>query len=110
MIVINVLRDFSEEPSGRCLSDGPDCAVRLRNIIIGHFEQKEIVQLELDGVLGYSFAFLEECFGGLVRQGYSIEYLKAHLHIVTDNHRYKHNINLFMEAATTGNYGLHKPI
>lgn len=69
---ISVAHDFTETPGGRYAQDGKWSGEEFRKRII---EPKlvEIIQsggklrISLDGVAGYATSFLEETFGGLVR-------------------------------------------
>lgn len=67
--IINVASDFSRFPAGRYLSDGPFTGEGfLREKLLPALEYSEKVVIELDGTLGYGSSFLEEAFGGLVRE------------------------------------------
>jgi hypothetical protein len=59
---INVANDFSKYPAGRYEEDGDFSAQSFREKLL-----VEKITIELDGVAGYSSSFLEEAFGGLVR-------------------------------------------
>ncbi len=70
--VINVARDFSRYPAGRYVEDGPYSGAAFRDgILIPALKTGELIAVELDGVRGYGSSFLEEAFGGLVRNGFS---------------------------------------
>ncbi|MGI9504689.1 MAG: STAS-like domain-containing protein [Geminicoccaceae bacterium] len=59
---------MSEFPGGRYLKDGDASgqAFRERHLVPA-FEKFEIVHITLAGTAGYGSSFLEEAFGGLVR-------------------------------------------
>ena len=63
--------DFSKCPGGRFKSDGKYSAQEFREKylepIFRDESYTEKIMVDLDGVEGYSTAFLEETFGGLVR-------------------------------------------
>ncbi|MFC3148301.1 STAS-like domain-containing protein [Piscinibacterium candidicorallinum] len=68
MVRINIARDFTRFPSGRFKRNGETSGEAFREkflqptIING-----DVVEVELDGTVGYGSSFLEEAFGGLVR-------------------------------------------
>jgi len=67
---INIAHDFSRYPAGRHLSDGPFSGEKFRNeFLLEPLSNNEHCLIELDGVRGYGSSFLEEAFGGLVREG-----------------------------------------
>ena len=75
--VINVARDFSRYPAGRYVDDGPYSGAAFRDgILIPALKAGEAIVVELDGVRGYGSSFLEEAFGGLVRNGFAAELIR----------------------------------
>jgi STAS-like domain of unknown function (DUF4325) len=65
---IIISKDFSEFPAGRNISDGPNSGERFRvEFLEPNLKKEEIVTVNLDGTMGYGSSFLEEAFGGLVR-------------------------------------------
>lgn len=70
--VVNVARDFSKYPAGRYLEDGPANGQLFRNkFLIPALKESRKLTIELDGTRGYGSSFLEEAFGGAVREGFS---------------------------------------
>lgn len=73
MIQINV-KDFSEFPGPRREAIGPNSGEKFRDTVllpaITNNPHEKIV-VNLDGTAGYGSSFLEEAFGGLVRNGVS---------------------------------------
>lgn len=70
--VINVAQDFTRFPGGRFLEDGDKSGQAFREEYLEpalEANAKQKVKIQMDGVLGYGSSFLEEAFGGLVRQG-----------------------------------------
>jgi hypothetical protein len=66
---INISKDFSPYPAGRYEKDGKYTGEGFRNTILKKALQKnDTVVIELDGTLGYGSSFLEEAFGGLIRE------------------------------------------
>ena len=69
---IDIAKDFSEYPAGRTLVDGPDSGERFRTDFLVPALNKaslsgETVVLQIDGVRTFGSSFLEEAFGGLIR-------------------------------------------
>ena len=76
---------FSRTPGGRYITDGPDSGQLFRQQVLLPALQEataknEKVTVVLDGPRGYLSSFIDEAFGGLVRQGnFSPEMLKRSL-------------------------------
>ncbi len=68
---IHIAENFSRYPSGRAIADGPHSGTKFRvkflRPALDNFDEVIIV---LDDVMGYPSSFIEEAFGGLVREGY----------------------------------------
>jgi hypothetical protein len=69
MRTIEVARDFSTTPGGRFRIMGPKSGEAFRELLEKALTAKppEVVEVVLDGVEGYGSSFLEEAFGGLIR-------------------------------------------
>ena len=66
--VIRVAEDFTRFPAGRYISDGRYSGQRFRqDFIVPALKSADSVRIELDGALAYGSSFLEEAFGGLLR-------------------------------------------
>lgn len=83
---ISIAKDFSEFPAGREPEDGPNSGERFRDEILGpklrEATPDDLVEVDLDGTMGYGSSFLEEAFGGLVRKyKFSGDLLKHKLQI-----------------------------
>lgn len=71
MILIRVL-DFSEFPGPRHEHIGPFSGQRFREeVLLPAIKEHGIsnISIDLDGTAGYGSSFLEETFGGLIRDG-----------------------------------------
>lgn len=81
--VINIAKDFGRYPAGRYLSDGPFSGEAFRdNLLVPALRNGTgEVEIELDGARGLASSFLEEAFGGLVRQGFDPKVLIARLNL-----------------------------
>lgn len=70
MTKITIARDFSEYPAGRYRDDGDFSGEVFRDDLLEpKLRAFDIVEVDLDGSMGYGSSFLEEAFGGLVRLG-----------------------------------------
>ncbi|MGH7012560.1 MAG: STAS-like domain-containing protein [Stellaceae bacterium] len=67
---ISVGKDFNPAPAGRSFDDGPFSGEAFRKrVLIPALENANVVVVQLDDTEGYGSSFLEEAFGGLVRDG-----------------------------------------
>ena len=69
-INISIARDFTTTPGARSMNDGMYSGEEFRvNYLEKYFTDgsTDKIVIDLDSVEGYSTAFLEEVFGGLVR-------------------------------------------
>lgn len=75
---IKIAEDFTKFPAGRFFTDGDFSGERFReDFLTPALKEYDKVVLLLDGVKGYGSSFLEEAFGGLVREKY---FTKEELH------------------------------
>lgn len=101
---VDVARDFSETPSGRYPEDGEFSGevFRKKHLVpsLRDFDQVEVI---LDGTEGFGSSFLEEAFGGLIREeGFSLQQVVQKLTLVaTDasSRRYKEKIEEYLRKA-----------
>lgn len=71
MKTINIAKDYSETPLGRYPADGDFSGERFREEFLRPaFKESDQVVVEIADVEGYGSSFLDEAFGGLVREGY----------------------------------------
>lgn len=89
-MIINISRDFSETPGGRFISEGSHSGEEFRKRILGPkyseaINKKEQLTIEFDGCFGYATSFLEEAFGGLVRERKEKGILKNMIFISEDD-------------------------
>lgn len=85
-VTIDIAKQFSTEPAGRFPTDGPNSGERFRNeLLLPALLSTQKVVVILDGAEGYGSSFLEEAFGGLVREGkFSAADLHDRLEIVSE--------------------------
>ena len=75
-----IVRDFHPFPGGRYLVDGPGNGTTFREKYLVPVLQKHgELTIDLDGAPGYPSSFLEEAFGGLIRQNFDVEAIRAAL-------------------------------
>lgn len=71
MTILHVAKDFSKMPCVRKRDDGKKSGEEFRDdILLPALRANQKVVVDLDGVLTLGSSFLEEAFGGLVREGY----------------------------------------
>lgn len=78
MVTIKIAEDFSIYPGGRYVTDGPNSGERFREeLLLPSLAESKTITIILDGTKGYPSSFLEEAFGGIVREK---KYSAADLH------------------------------
>lgn len=84
--IINIGKDFHKAPAGRSVEDGPYSGEAFRKrLLIPALREARIVVVELDDTEGYGSSFLEEAFGGIVRDGvFTVRQLREKLQLVSD--------------------------
>lgn len=99
MTTINIAKGFSDVPAGRYRSDGPFSGQRFReDHLVPALKQGGVVSVVLDGTEGFGSSFLEEAFGGLVRQhGFSAGELRKRLRIVSKDTGYADEVWQYIE-------------
>jgi hypothetical protein len=70
---LSVARDFSRTPGSRYMSEGEHSGELFRRekllpLVKRAMNEGVALKLDLDGTAGYGTSFLEEAFGGLVRE------------------------------------------
>ncbi|MEG8231012.1 STAS-like domain-containing protein [Pseudomonas orientalis] len=80
MYTINVVNDFSKKPYGRYPKEG-DCGEEFRQrFLVPALNEHDKVHVVLDGYNRYGRSFLDEAFGGLIREeGFRWSDLKSRL-------------------------------
>lgn len=72
-MLIKIASDFSVSPGGREIKEGPFSGEEFRVKLLSPMyadalKEKEKLIVDFDGCFGYATSFLEESFGGLVRE------------------------------------------
>ena len=82
---IVIARDFSKFPAGRFVTDGEASGAAFRELLVDALNTNEDVVVVFDGVAGFGSSFLEEAFGGLVRECHMAKaFLDEHLRLRTE--------------------------
>lgn len=85
--------DFSIEPVHRYMSQGKHSGEHFRlSILLPEFAKAQLDQkllvVDLEGTYGYTSSFLEEAFGGLVRNYKSVNEVVKVLRLISTNRPY----------------------
>ncbi|WP_202978225.1 STAS-like domain-containing protein [Mariprofundus erugo] len=76
-VKISIASDFSRHPAGRVIADGPFSGESFRKKFLEPpIKNDKHITIDLDGTRGYGSSFLEEAFGGLIREGFLPERVK----------------------------------
>lgn len=81
---ISIANDFSKSPAGRYRHEGPNSGEKFReDVLVPALKNYAgTITVDLDGVVGYGSSFLEEAFGGLIRErGFRLQELKSRLKV-----------------------------
>ena len=104
--LLKVATDFSRTPGPRLVTEGPFSGEQFRTNVLWPAYKKaqsqgQILVVDLDGTAGYGTSFLEEAFGGLIREnGVSLEELKKSMEVVSiENPDFLDEVNGYMDEA-----------
>jgi hypothetical protein len=91
--IININKDFSKFPSGRFYIDGPYSGERFRKeFLLPALKDYDVVEIYLDGTLGYSSAFLKEAFGGLYEKSDKIKLFSFDENLIQEIKQYYNTV------------------
>ena len=98
---INISEDYTSCPGGRYVEDGEGNGTTFREKflrpVMGN-ESVPVVEVVLDGAAGYPSSFLEEAFGGLVREdGFSVHDVLEKFVFVANEPGYARYIDLISQ-------------
>ncbi|WP_372941754.1 STAS-like domain-containing protein [Shewanella sp.] len=102
---INLAKDFSPNPFGRYLSDGPNSGERFRELLRAKLnkckDEGDVLHVYIDDVnIGIGSSFLDESFAGLVFKGFFTPgELEKLLKIETNDESYKDEIWSYINEA-----------
>ena len=95
---VSIAKDFSEYPAGRLEEDGPWNGEKFRNehlLPAMMDEDTNRVEVDFDGLAGCGSSFLEEGFGGLIREeGFDKATIDRKLHLKTTEAELRHYVAL----------------
>lgn len=97
----NVASEFSPFPAGRNVSDGPYSGEGFRNgVLVPIIVSKKRTALILDEVEGFGSSFLEEAFGGLIREcNFSSDDIEAYIEMRTTDELLLEEIRQYIKDA-----------
>lgn len=94
---ISISEEFSRYPAGRYRTDGPNSGERFRDdYLIPALKKNQEVTVDLDNVMGFGSSFLEEAFGGLIRNGLTFETVNKKLKIKSSVETYTRRITEYI--------------
>ncbi|WP_342249355.1 STAS-like domain-containing protein [Sphingomonas sp. OTU376] len=67
MLKLGVARDFSPDPGPRKASQGQHSGEAFRRLLMRKLAASDLVEVDLDGTSGFGSSWLDEVFGGLIR-------------------------------------------
>lgn len=104
--VLKISTDFSDTPGPRYITEGPFSGEKFREDILyprlkDVIDKNEKLVVNLDGTQGYGTSFLEESFGGLIRDNHlSYDVIMSHIAIISTEEPYlKDDILEYLQAA-----------
>ena len=113
LMKLKIAKDFSTAPGPRKISEGKFSGELFRKekllpAVHEAVEKGEQLVVSLDGTSGYGTSFLEESFGGLIREnGFTLSQLKSALCIVSEEEpELLEEINEYMEKAEVERRGM----
>lgn len=104
-IILDIAKDFSRCPGARYPDEGDNSGQEFRNNYLKPKIQEALekglrLKIILDGSAGYSTAFLEEAFGGLVREdGFTLEQLGIIDYVSDEDPTYIDDIKAYIDDA-----------
>ena len=106
MIIVSVAKDFTLTPGPRYRDEGSYSGEQFRETVLAGkirdaIARNEKICIDLDGTAGYGTSFLEESFGGLIREEH-IPYAQIHsiLKIKSDEKpKYIREVETYLKRA-----------
>ncbi len=98
---IKISEDFTPFPAGRFEKDGPHTGEGFRkNILLESIKNNDKVEIDFDGTLGYGSSFLEEAFGGLIREeGFTRDEILSKVTFISKRKSIVDSINEYLDKA-----------
>jgi hypothetical protein len=105
-INFKIAKEFSSTPGPRYIHEGPNSGELLRttmffDLFANAIQHNKMVVVNLDGPAGYGTSFLEEIFGGLIREHHlDYDQIISHLSITSEEEPYlKDDIYHYLKEA-----------
>ena len=88
---ITIGKDYSPTPGGRYIRNGDHSGEHFRDtVLVPALKEHDHLTVYLDGTVGYAGSFLEEVFGGLIREAkFSPDDVRKKLSVAVNNPRYE---------------------
>ncbi|MEX2345698.1 MAG: STAS-like domain-containing protein [Balneolaceae bacterium] len=109
-IEIKIARDFNYSPGPRYIDEGKNSGEKFRKEILKDAFSRAITEnkrviVDLDGTDGYGTSFLEESFGGLIRdEGLAYDEIIKRLEIISNEEDYlKNDVYEYLKDAQDEN-------
>ena len=97
---IDIGQEFTRFPAGRYVTDGNFSGEKFRDtVLIPALRNFREVRVFLDGTMGYGSSFLEEAFGGLIRQGLKKEDVLRRLLLISSDRSIVEEIQEYIAKA-----------
>ena len=81
----SIAKDFSRYPGGRLRVRGPYSGEEFRDdFLIPRLNEFEVLEIDLDGVVGYPPSFIDESFGELAKR-MGLEEMKRRFHFKSED-------------------------
>lgn len=103
MQYLSIAKDFSEFPAGREPDDGPNSGERFREekLVPLLNASNDKIEINLNDTMGYGSSFLDEAFGGLLRNnGFTMRQLKDRLTFIDSRVIYEKMIWTYIEEES----------
>lgn len=82
MQTISIVKDFTPYPGGRYRKNGKGSGEEFRErFLLPPLRSGDSLTVDLNGASGYPPSFLEEAFGGLVREGFTPNELRRRIQL-----------------------------
>ncbi len=104
MRILKISEDFSDTPGGRSRKEGEYSGEEFRDVVLAPIYKEclangEILCIDFDDCFGFGTSFLEEAFGGLVRE-YKYKDVWNHIKLIAnDDETILENIQKYIKAA-----------
>lgn len=95
----DIAKEYTATPIGRYKKDSRFSGEGFKDILAEFIQQEQPVCLIMDNTGGYNPSFLEEAFGGLIRDGVSQESIEKYIRYETSDPSLITEISLYIDDA-----------